>query len=112
MNVGMHWHAVQLAALLQPTFLGGVHLLPAGPHVFVHLPPDLLHVSFLVVVPGPVEANVLEPELGTTRMAAAKAEIPALVNTSATFFQMLRMIRSSIGPSATPLFASSGGCLL
>ena len=67
-----------------------------------------LHLS----IPEPVPANVLEPELGTTRMAAAKAETPTLVNTFATFSQMLHMIRSSLGYSATPPLASSGGCLL
>lgn len=55
--------------------------------------------------PEGVAPNVLQPEAGTTKMAADKAAIPTLVNAFATFLQMLRMIRSSISYPATHPFA-------
>jgi hypothetical protein len=70
----------------------------------VHLPAPLLLVPLLVT------ANNLDPGSGTTRIAADKVEIPTQVNTFATVFHnLLRMIQSSIGHSATPPLASSGG---
>lgn len=101
-----------------PAFINGILFLhPVSHAVPLHETAPPPPPPGWVVCPGPVEANVLEPELGTTRMAAAKAEIPTLVNTLATFVQILRMIQSSIGLSAIPPLASPDGlppvgCLL